>query len=293
MRITKALMLACMMVACGNVNATADSENVHANVGKLQADGNDAKTYELILASGYNYETPDRSGEHAQNPFCHITQSHDSFLDKPVFDFWLHIENDDDRGKANIKDRQRNEIKTDSKSPKSMVAQKGETLKITWKFMLPEGMQTTTKFSHVHQLKGIDNSDGNADVSSPLITFTCRSLSNGGQQFQIIYTAPSYSGKGNTYLHKSDLSEILGEWLEVEEVVRFAEKGSYSVIIKRMRDSKVIARLDNVSLDLWREGSTGMRPKWGLYRWFGTDRSDAYLLRDECLKFADFNIQKL
>ena len=293
MKIAKALMLACLLVACGNSNATADGEDVPANVGKLQADGNDAKTYELILASGYNYETPDRSGEHAQQPFRHITQSHDSFLDKPVFDFWLHIENDDDRGKANIKDRQRNEIKTDSKSPKSMVAQKGETLKITWKFMLPEGMKTTTKFSHVHQLKGIDNSEGNADVSSPLITFTCRSISNGGQQFQIIYTSPSSSGKGNTYLHKSNLSEVLGEWLEVEEVVKFSETGSYSVLIKRMSDSKVIAKLENVSLDLWRTGSTGMRPKWGLYRWFGTDRSDAYLLRDECLKFADFNIRKL
>ena len=79
----------------------------------------------------------------------------------------------------------------------------------------------------------------------------------------------------------------------MEEVARFTEDGVYSVIIKRMRDSKVIAKLDDVSLDLWRSGCTGMRPKWGLYRWFGTDRSSAYLLRDECLKFADFNIRKL
>ena len=284
-------MLACLLVACGISNATPDKDP--ENAGGLLADGNDAKTYDLILDSGYNYETPDRSGDHAQQPFRHITQSYDSFLDKPVFDFWLHIENDDDRGKANIKDRQRNEIKTDSKSPKSMVAQKGETLKMTWKFMLPAGMQTTPKFSHVHQLKGIDNSVGNADVSKPLITFTCRSLSNGKQQFQIIYTSPTSAGATNTYLHKSDLSEVLGEWLEVEEVVKFSENGSYSVVIKRMIDSKVIAKLDNISLDLWRTGSTGMRPKWGLYRWFGKDRSDACLLRDECLRFADFYIQKL
>ena len=291
MRIVKSVMLACLLVACGISNATTDKDP--ANAGSLLADGNDAKTYDLILASGYNYETPDRSGDHAQNPFRHITQSFDSFLGKHVFDFWLHIENDDDRGKANIKDRQRNEIKTDSKSPKSMVAQKGETLQITWKFMLPAGMQTTSKFSHVHQLKGIDNSDGNADVSKPLITFTCRTLSNGKQQFQIIYTAPTSSGGINTTLFKSDLSQILGQWLEVEEVVKFEENGSYSVIIKRMSDSKVMAKLDNVSMDLWRSGSTGMRPKWGLYRWFGKDRSDAGLLRDECLRFADFNIQKL
>ena len=293
MKLIKSLIFLAAMIACGSSPAASETDTGSKPEGILKADGNDAGTYSLILASGYNYETPDRSGDHAGQPFRHITQSYDSFLDKPVFDFWLHVENDDDRGKANIKDRQRNEIKTDAKSPKSMVAQKGETLKITWKFMLPEGMQTTTKFSHVHQLKGIDNKDGNADVSSPLITFTCRSLSKGGQQFQIIYTAPSSSEAGNAYLHKSDLSEILGEWLEVEETVRFDNSGSYSVTVKRMSDSKVIAKLDNVNLDLWRKGSTGMRPKWGLYRWFGTDRSSAHLLRDECLKFADFNIQKL
>lgn len=291
MRIPGWLFFLSAFVACGSRLVTPDPES--ADGGRLQADGNDSGTYELILSSGYNYETPDRSGEHAMEPFRHITQSHDQFLDKYVFDFWLHVENDDDRGKANIKDRQRNEIKTDAKSPKSMVAQRGETLKMTWKFMLPEGMQSTTKFSHVHQLKGIDNNQGNADVSKPLITFTCRSLTNGGQQFQIIYTSPSSAGSKNTYLFKSDLTDILGEWLEVEEVARFTEDGVYSVIIKRMRDSKVIAKLDDVSLDLWRSGCTGMRPKWGLYRWFGTDRSSAYLLRDECLKFADFNIRKL
>ena len=293
MKLIKSLILTAVMIACGSSPATSETDTESAPVGILQADGNDAGTYSLILASGYNYETPDRSGDHANQPFRHITQSYDSFLDKPVFDFWLHVENDDDRGIARIKDRQRNEIKTDSKSPKSMVAQKGETLRMTWKFMLPARMQTTPKFSHVHQLKGIDNSEGNADVSKPLITFTCRSLSNGKQQFQIIYTSPTSAGATNTYLHKSDLSEVLGEWLEVEEVVKFSENGSYSVVIKRMRDSKVIAKLDNISLDLWREDSTGMRPKWGLYRWFGTDRSSAHLLRDECLKFADFNIQKL
>ena len=43
----------------------------------LEADGKDADTYSLILARGYNYETPDNSGEHAGNPFRHIRQSYD------------------------------------------------------------------------------------------------------------------------------------------------------------------------------------------------------------------------
>ena len=253
------------------------------------ADGKDADTYALILASGYNYETPDNSGEHASAPFRHIRQSYDEYLKKYVFDFYLHIKNDDDRGKANITDRQRNEIKTDGKSPASMVAQDGETLRITWKFKLPAGMKTTSSFSHIHQIKGIDNAEGTADVGHPLITFTCRGTSS--QQFQVIYTAPESSS--NDYLAKTDLAPFLGEWVSVTETIKFGEKGSYSVVITRMRDSKQLVKISNVSRNFWREGATGMRPKWGLYRNFGKNRSLESILRDEILKFDDFKIEKI
>ena len=46
-------------------------------------------------------------------------------------------------------------------------------------------------------------------------------------------------------------------------------------------------------LALWRDGSTGIRPKWGLYRNFGENGSNKDQLRDETLKFADFRIEKL
>lgn len=282
------LMLSFMIVSCGNDLAPQSFPEQ-----TLVADGNDEATYSLILNKGYNYETPDNSGAHSSAPYRHIRQSFDESLGKYVFDFILHIENDDDRGKANIKDRQRNEIKTDAKSPDNMVAQKGETLVMKWKFMLPEGMQTTTKFSHVHQLKGIDNSVGNADVSSPLITFTARSLSSGGQQFQIIHTSPSSQGSKNTTIFKCDLAKFLGRWVEVVETVTFDDKGTYEVEIRCVDDGTPLVRLAPHTLSLWREGSTGMRPKWGLYRHFGTDRSNAHLLRDECLKFADFSVQKV
>ena len=56
---------------------------------------------------------------------------------------------------------------------------------------------------------------------------------------------------------------------------------------------KQLAKVDGAELDLWRTGCTGMRPKWGLYRNFGEGRSMASQLRDEVLKFADFDIRKL
>ena len=275
----------------GEQNGEGDGSTYHYG---LEADGNDEGTYSLILARGYNYETPDNSGAHAQDPFRHIRQSYDNELKKYVFDFILHIENDDDRGKTDVTDRQRNEIKTDSHSPDSLVAQYGETLKISWKFRLPEGMQTTSKFAHIHQLKGIDNKEGTADVALPGLTFTCRTLSSGKQQFQVLSTASKVESDGSTtYLARADLSEFLGEWVSVTETVLFADEGSYSVVITRIRDGKQLVKVDGAKLDLWRTGCTGMRPKWGLYRNFGEGRSLAYLLRDEVLKFADFDIIKI
>ena len=259
----------------------------------LAADGNDEGTYRLILDRGYNYETPDYSGGHASAPYRHIRQSWDESLKKYVFDFYLHIQNDDDRGKANITDRQRNEIKTDAHSPDSLVAQYGETLRMSWKFCLPDGMKTTNKFAHIHQLKGIDNAEGNADVGLPAVTFTCRSA-GGGQQLQVIYTASKVESDGSsTYLAKLNLADFLGEWVSVSETVLFSDEGKYSVVITRIRDGKQLLKLSNIELDTWRSDCTGMRPKWGLYRNFGEGRSLAGQLRDEVLKFADFEIHKL
>ena len=258
--------------------------------GRLIADGNDEKTYSLIVSSGYNYETPDKSGDHKDAPFRHICQRFDEQLGKYVFDFILHLQNDDDRGKANITDRQRNEIKTDSKSPSFMYATEGETLEIEWMFRLPEGMKTTTKFSHIHQLKGIDNSAGTADVGQPIITFTVRSVS-GGQQFQICFNGPSPSSTET--LLKTDLAPFLGQWVKVKETVKFASAGSYSVVVERVSDGKQLAKLEGIRRDFRRDETPGYRPKWGLYRNFGEGRSLASQLRDETLSFADFSIKKL
>lgn len=261
--------------------------------GSLVADGNDEGTYDLILKSGYNMEPPDHSGEHAQNPFRHIKQSWDATLGKYVFDFYIHIKNDDDRGKADVKDRQRNEIKTDGKSPDALVAKtEGETLCMSWKFRLPEGMQTTTKFCHIHQLKGIDNKEETADVKLPVITYTCRDLSSGKQQFQVIYVGRTEDNTGNVYLGKADLADFLGEWVSVQETVKFDKNGSYQLQIYRMRDGKKLMDINKTGLDTWRNGITGMRPKWGIYRSFGENRSLENELRDEILKFADFQIEK-
>lgn len=276
--------------ACSD--GVSGSEPVPAG-GRLVADGDTPGTYALIRRSGYNYETSDTSNAHAQEPFQHIRQSYDEELGAYVFDFYIHIDIDDDRGLPNITDRQRNEIKTDAKSPASMVGQPGDEMVFRWKFRLPDGMKTTNKFCHLHQIKGIDNSAGTADVGNPLITFTARTLSNGKQQFQVIFVGPSSASAGNVYLARADLAEFLGRWVEVEERIVCGMQGSYRVSVKRLDDGRELISVSEPDLTMWRDGTVGMRPKWGIYRSFGTGGLLKSQLRDEMLRFADFSVEKV
>ena len=212
----------------------------------------------------------------------------DAELGRPVFLFDIHIGTDLNKGED--VDRQRNEIKTENSSPDSMVAEEDQALECRWLFKLPEGMQTTTEFTHVHQIKGIDNAMGTADIDKPNITFTCRSK-GGVQKFQVIYVAPSDEGSTLTYLAEVDLADFLGEWVQVtESMVCSAPGGSYSVTIKRLRDDATLVSVSQDGLKMWRSGTVGMRPKWGIYRYFGDSHSLAGDLRDETLSFADFYV---
>lgn len=55
--------------------------------GTLIADGKSSTTYQLITSSGYMYECPDFSRDHASEPFQHIQQVMDETLKNMCFSF--------------------------------------------------------------------------------------------------------------------------------------------------------------------------------------------------------------
>lgn len=276
-----------MLWICGQAQTTGQGQPS----GRLFADGQSDDTYQLMRSCGYNYEVPDVSRGHASKPFRHVQQTFDKTLGKNVFQFFIHAAIDDDRGRANVTDRQRVEIKTDTKSPASMVGQKGETLTFKWKFMLPRNFVTTNRFCHIHQLKGLDNKAGDADVGMPLITFTCYTKTGGKETMEVRYDNRN-DGSGQTTVAKAPLDDFKGEWVDVVETVAFGEKGSYEVTISRVKNGKVLLQYAAKDIDMWRSDCVGMRPKWGIYRSLGKDGEQRNLLRDEELRFADFEIIK-
>jgi hypothetical protein len=240
----------------------------------LDAD-NTGNAYSRITAKIFGYEVPD-----CVHPVVHITEEWNDELNKFVFGFALHRDIDNDRC-INF-DRQRTEIKTSDASPDSMKAFLGETLFERWKFKLDSLFQPSTNFCHIHQLKAGDG----PDADNPLITLSA-AISGGNNELQIRFMAPI---TGTTsYLTRADLAPYLGIWVEAFEKVTFSHTGSYySLTLKKVSNDSTMLTFTSSSLDLWRDTSTFMRPKWGFYR---SLNSISYL-RDEIIRFADFSLIK-
>ncbi|WP_160716749.1 T9SS type A sorting domain-containing protein [Chitinophaga solisilvae] len=266
------LSLYCLTTAIFGVLMLAFSYS-HAQV-TLSANG-PGNTYELIesvLGNGTADEVPDC----AHPAFGrHITEVFDNDLNKNVFVFHIHNTPDNDRCGGNT-DRQRNEIKTFGPSPANVKATYGETVTYRWKFKIDAGFIPTSGFCHLHQIKAGDGDDG-----SPLMTLTPRA--GNPQKLQVIYT-PGTGQTGGGEKASAPLSSFKGTWVEVVEKITYTTSGSYQVTIKKVSDGATLLTYTNNNINMWRDGTTFCRPKWGIYRKLVSG------MRDEQVRFADFCI---
>lgn len=243
----------------------------------LVADGR-TDTYKLIDKSlgGTAEETPDCSHPDF-GP--HITQVFDIEMGQPVFLFHIHATPDNDRCVAF--DRQRTEIKTYGPSPDYLKGFYGDTVTFRWKFKLDAAFQPSPSFTHMHQIKA-----GDGDDSLPLVTLTAHA--GKPNKFQLIHVD---SRARTTILVDTALMPFTGRWIGAYEQVAYGyldDGGTYSATLTDLSSGRVLLTYTNANLDLWRSGTTFVRPKWGIYR--GLDNPDA--LRDETVKFNGFCLAK-
>jgi hypothetical protein len=275
----------CLSVACsacrgsgGDVAAPAKppadtAAPVAATV--LRADGR-TDSYRLIdsVLGGTAVETPD-CAHPAFGP--HITQAPDTVLKEEVFVFHLHVTPDNDR--CINTDRQRVEIKTYDKSPDRLKAFRGDTLVLAWKFRIDENFQPSPDFTHIHQIKAADGDD-----AMPLITLTLRYAAS-GDRVEVIRV----DSKGvRTVLTTAPLAPLLGAWIQADETTGFGTEGTYRLSLRNVATGTVVLSYAATGIDMWRAGTTFIRPKWGIYR---SLHHPSYL-RDEQIRFADFSIIK-
>ncbi|HEU4469936.1 MAG TPA: heparin lyase I family protein [Flavisolibacter sp.] len=242
---------------------------------KLQADG-PGNTYELISAvlGGNPVEAPDC----AHPAFGrHIYELFDNSLNKNVFVFSIHVSPDNDRCNGST-DRQRNEIKTYGPSPDKLKGQLGDTVTYRWKFRLDEGFRPSPSFTHIHQIKA---GDGNDDM--PTITITPRH--GNPERLEVIHNGNSMATTLGR-VKSVELAPFKGVWVEVVEKLVYGTAGSIDIRISRLSDGAELLVYTNGNIDLWRDGTSFCRPKWGIYR----SLNDVSYLRDEEVRFADFCI---
>ncbi len=237
----------------------------------LNANG-PGNTYEFInsvLAPGYDV---------VEHPECvhpafgrHIAEVWDADLGKYVFEFYMHVAEDNDRC-INF-DRQRVEIKTYDQSPDNLIGVRGETITYKWKFKIPVGFKPSNNFTHIHQIKAVGGDDGD-----PIFTLTVRKGTP--NKIELIHD-------NTTKVVIVNLSLFEGVWVECTEVV-FVDSvhGRYSMNIKKVSDGSTILNYSNNDLMTIRSDNTFIRPKWGIYRSLLSSAD----LRDESLRFSGFFI---
>lgn len=241
----------------------------------LNADG-PGNTYELInsvLAPGYDVvETP----ECIHPSFGrHIAEVWDADLGIYVFEFYIHVNPDNDRC-INF-DRQRVEIKTYDQSPANLIGTTGETVTYKWRFKLPVGFKPSSSFTHIHQVKAVGG-----DEDLPLFTLTARKGSP--NKLELIYTADSATAGVKPVIVNLSLFE--GVWVEATEVIKVGVNGTYYINIKRVSDGVTILTYNNGNIKTIRPGNSFIRPKWGIYRSLNTPAD----LRNDSIRFNNFSI---
>lgn len=244
----------------------------------LQADG-PGNTYELInsvLAPGYEAV---ESAECAHPAFGrHIAEVWDNDLQKYVFEFYIHVNEDNDRC-INF-DRQRVEIKTYEPSPAKLKGVSGETVVYKWAFKIPSGFKPSSNFTHIHQVKAVGGDD-----DDPLFVLTARKGSP--NKLELNYYESSVGDQ--TRLATADLTDFENTWVEVSEKIKIhPTNGTYTISIKKTDTGASLLSYSNSKLSTFRSDNDFIRPKWGIYRSL-LSSSD---LRDESIRFAYFSIQE-
>ena len=241
--------------------------------------------YPAFTAAGFGIEGPDESspscaaspaseaGNHKEfGP--HILQVADEELDRNVFAFISHIEDDSDR--CLVQDRVRMEVKGGpaGASDPELEHNFGDTSYYRWQFRLDEGFIGASSFCHLFQNKA----QGGDNDGQPIITLTARR-----EVMELVHLATDNSSS-TVDLAQLPLSLFRGKWVEVYMRQVHRDNGLLEVVINDVATGTPLLTYLNESIDLWRETDDAAfinRPKWGIYR----RRADG--LRDETVRFAN------
>ncbi|MEM6965725.1 MAG: fibronectin type III domain-containing protein [Bacteroidota bacterium] len=236
------------------------------------ATGSSGSGYAAITGAAFGIESPDC--EHTSFG-AHVTQTFDNDLDRNVFIFHSHVDDDNDR--CQVFDRVRMEIKGGPNTAAELQHTENATSYYRWKFRIAENFVGASSFNHIFQNKA----KGGNDDAFPVLTITLRAnvlevRHNGGD-----------TGNDLGVVAEADLDLFRGRWVEAFFKQTHSENGALEISLKDMATGLTLLAYSNADIDLWRTGADYNRPKWGMYRLKNS------ALQDETIRFADFCISEL
>ncbi|AXT51601.1 T9SS C-terminal target domain-containing protein [Aquimarina sp. BL5] len=249
-----------------------------ANIPLLQSQTTSSATsssgsgYSVIKNDGFGIEDPDCKHK-SFGP--HITQRFDNELDKNVFVFHSHIDDDDDRCKND--DRVRIEIKGGpGASSNTLRHPRNSTSYYRWKFRLASNYKASNRFCHFFQLKA----KGGSNDKPPILTLSAQK-----DKFELVHNRKN---PNSVYvdLKQEPLSRFKGEWIEGYVKIKHGDNGTLNVVLKKVSNGQTVFSYSNSNIDLWRSGADYNRPKWGIYR------GKTSGLNDEQVRFADWCVSE-
>ncbi len=236
------------------------------------ATGSSGSGYTTFLNAGFEIENPDC--EHTSFG-THITQIFDTQLDRNVFVFHSHIEDDNDR--CQVFDRVRMEVKGGPNTDEELQHPENSTSYYRWKFRLDENFIGASSFNHIFQNKA----KGGNDDAMPIITITTRS-----NVIEVNHRGGD-TGIDLGVLAETDLELFKGKWIEAYFKQTHSENGVLEISFKDMATGLTLLEYANTNIDLWRTNADYNRPKWGMYRLKNS------VLQDEEIRLSDFCISEI
>jgi Polysaccharide lyase len=190
----------------------------------------------------------------------------------PAGDPHIFVEGDHYRFNMNMNvrdtspDRQRNEVRGMVTDGHTVNMLPGETWKFTWSLFIPDTLKSTTRFTHIMQMKMPGTG------SNPIVTMSLR-------RYGAVQKMELVDATTNTLVGNVDLEPLQNKWIDIEFQMKVgdAPDGWIRWIV---RDGATTV-IDTTSTGLDTFLGDRVRPKWGIYRSLGDTSGsleDTYML---------------
>ncbi len=72
-------------------------------------------------------------------------------------------------------------------------------------------------------------------------------------------------------------------------MIKYGDNGSYSIELIDYKSKAEVFSYSSSSIDMWQDGASFARPKWGIYRSLNNDQD----LQDEIVKYSGISIEEI